>query len=192
VTGIDRVGGGRVAGAVLAGGASSRMGRDKALIPIEGVPMVARVATALHDGGCDPVVVVGGHRDALAQLGLQVVDDGWPGQGPLGGILTALRHTGLPTLVVACDVPWLDAVTVGVLVEGSAAAGDADVIVAATERLEPLCAVWPPALLAELEARFAAGVRAVHEVLGGVHVRELTVPAAALRNVNTPGDLPPA
>ena len=80
----------RAAGAVLAGGASSRMGADKAFIAVGGVPMVLRAVTALRAAGADPVAVVGGDGPRLQGLGLSYISDRYPGEGPLGGIITAL------------------------------------------------------------------------------------------------------
>ncbi len=80
-----------VLGAVLAG-ASRRMGPgiDKALVEVGGVAMARRVADALRAGGAEPVVAVGGDRSALGRIGLDGVDDRHPGEGPLGGVCTAL------------------------------------------------------------------------------------------------------
>jgi molybdopterin-guanine dinucleotide biosynthesis protein A len=172
---------------VLAGGRSSRMARDKALVVIDGTAMAARVAAALTEGGCDPVVMIGGDQPALAALGLVVVDDRWPGEGPLGGIITALQYFDAPTVVAACDLPWLDPSVVRAL---RAAAG-ADVAVATTDRDEPLCACWMPTALPELRRRFGEGERAVHRTLLSLNVCRVPVAAAALRNVNSPADLPP-
>lgn len=184
------------AGVVLAGGQSRRMGRDKALVVVDGRPMAAAVADALRGAGCSPVLAVGGDARALTALGLPVVADGWPGEGPLGAIVTALGHTLVPTMVVACDLPWLSAEVIATVV---AAAGrpDVDVAIATTQldpagavRDEPMCACWLPSALPALTARFAAGERAVHAVLDDVRVCRVSVAAAALRNVNVPGDLP--
>ena len=73
------------AGAVLTGGRSSRMGRDKATLPVDGVPMAARVADALRRAGAEPVLAVGGDQAALEALGLTWVADRHPGEGPSGG-----------------------------------------------------------------------------------------------------------
>jgi molybdopterin-guanine dinucleotide biosynthesis protein A len=183
-----------VAGAVLTGGASRRMGRDKATLPVDGIAMARRVADALIAGGCATVLAVGGDTDGLARLGLEAIPDGWPGEGPVGGIVTALAATDAPTVVAACDLPWLDAATVGALVAAFVDAGadpegaQADAFVAVTDRIEPLCALWQPAALPPLRAAFAAGERAVHRALGGLRVVTVRVDPAALRNVNTPED----
>ena len=67
------------------------MGTDKALITTDGITLVERAVDALTRAGADPVIVVGGNRAAIEALGLRYVDDQWPGEGPLGGIITALR-----------------------------------------------------------------------------------------------------
>ena len=77
-------------GAVLTGGSSRRMGRTKALIEIEGVPMASIVAEALAGAGCESVVAIGGEPDELSGLDIAVLPDEYPGQGPLGGVISAL------------------------------------------------------------------------------------------------------
>jgi molybdenum cofactor guanylyltransferase len=79
------------AGAVLCGGASRRMGRDKALIALEGRALAVRVAEAVAAAGASGVVAVGGDLEGLRAAGLAAVPDrDGPGAGPLAGILTAL------------------------------------------------------------------------------------------------------
>lgn len=163
------------------------MGRDKALVPVDGTAMAARVAAALGAGGCEPVVMIGGDRRALARLGFVVVDDRWPGEGPLGGIITALWHFDGPTVVVACDLPWLDPS----VVRAVTADVEVDVVLATTDRDEPLCACWRPSALPELRRQFDQGERAVHRTLPSLNVSRVQVSPAVLRNVNSPADLPP-
>ncbi|MGH9111551.1 MAG: molybdenum cofactor guanylyltransferase, partial [Acidimicrobiales bacterium] len=92
-------------GAVLCGGRSRRMGRDKALIRIDGVPMVVRVADALRAAGATDVFAVGRDPEALAELGLVTVADDRPGAGPVAGIATALAHACEDLVLVAgCDL----------------------------------------------------------------------------------------
>src|SRR5690606_15766602 len=127
---------GGVVGAVLCGGASRRMGRDKALIEVDGIALARRVADALRGGGCGRVVAIGGDGPALAALGLEPVPDGWPGEGPLGGLATALGTArGAEALVVApCDLLSPSATVVDALLttlveggaEADAATGEVD------------------------------------------------------------------
>ncbi len=92
-------------GAVLCGGSSRRMGRDKATLAVDGVPMAARVAAALRDAGARPVIAIGGDPAALAAAGLEVTADDRPGEGPLAATVTALRCVEQPMVVIAaCDL----------------------------------------------------------------------------------------
>lgn len=179
---------GRIDGAVLCGGASRRMGKDKALVVVDGRSMARRVADALSVGGCSAVAAIGGDESALIALGLRWVPDAHPGEGPLGGVLTALDTSAADAvLVAACDLPWLSSETVAMLVE--AAAGAADVVIARTDRLEPMCAVWRSTTVDVVRDVFQQGGRAVAAALDRLVVEAVPVPASDLRNVNTPGDL---
>lgn len=181
-------------GVVLTGGQSRRMGRDKALLAVGGVAMARRVADALADAGCAPVLAVGGDVAGLTAIGLDAVADATPGAGPLGGLVTALDEItarGLQEcdlVAVACDLPGLDASTVRHLLE--VPVGAADVICAQTDRIEPLCARWLPGSFATLRTTFARGDRAVHRALEGLSVATVDVDPRAMRNANSPSDLP--
>ncbi|CAB4801592.1 unannotated protein [freshwater metagenome] len=184
-------------GAVLTGGASRRMGRDKAVIQIEGARMVDRVAAALAAAGCSNVVAVGPRQLAGD---LAHIDDLYPGEGPLGGVLTAMGSVASVDswlCVVACDLPWLDVDSIDALhraVASAAAAGqnaaEVDVVVARTDRVEPLCALWNPRCRDAVQQAFDSGQRSVLEVFKALNVIEVPVRPLALRNVNTPEDLP--
>ena len=166
------------------------MGRTKALIEIHGVPMAARVAATLRSAGLADVVLVGGDVDELMTLGLPVVDDRFPGDGPVGGLLTALHHfDGRDVMLVPCDVPFLDVASVELL-RRSFDGSPADVVVARTDRIEPLCALWRSSARVQVQHAFDAGTRAMYRVLGGLVVVEVDVDGDALRNVNHPDDLP--
>jgi molybdopterin-guanine dinucleotide biosynthesis protein A len=164
------------------------MGRDKALIPLDGTPLVVRLARVLGQAGAGPVVAVGGDAVRMAGLGVDHVGDEHPGAGPLGGVLTALHWSPAPVVVVvAVDLVDLDPATVARLVEALAAA---DVAVARTDRDEPLCAAWAVARCEPaVRAAFAAGERAVHRAWTGLRVVRVPVDAARLTNANLPEDL---
>jgi molybdopterin-guanine dinucleotide biosynthesis protein A len=182
----------RLAGAVLTGGRSSRMGRTKALLAVDGVPMARRVADALGAVGCAPVVLAGGDPEELGPLGLRVVPDVPPGgHGPLAGVRAVLDDLVVvadAVVVAPCDVPGLGAAVLEPLI----AAFDRsrpDVAVARTTRLEPGVAVWSTACRDDVARALAGGVRAVHRVLDDLRTIEVPVPGP-LVNVNAPGDLP--
>jgi molybdenum cofactor guanylyltransferase len=178
-----------VVGVVLAGGRSSRMGTDKALVEVDGVAMAQRVADALVAGGCSPVWCQGGDRERLARLGLEVHDDPEPHAGPLAAIEAALSVASPADLVVcACDLPALDGAVVAALI-ATGRSDDALVAVAADERGVHLAGWWRAQAAAPLAELRAAGVISYRDAvrrLGGVAV---AAAPAALRNVNQPGDL---
>jgi molybdopterin-guanine dinucleotide biosynthesis protein A len=172
-------------GAVLCGGASRRMGVDKATVLVDAVPMARRVADVLADAGCSPVIAVGGSPQNLEVLGVAHVVDDHPGEGPLGGILTALA-VSTPAVVLACDLPRLDA---GTIIRLMVALEGHDAAIARTDRAEPLCAAWSAGATAQLRACFATGERAVHRAIDGLDIAWVDVDSDELRNVNTPDDL---
>ena len=111
------------AGAVLCGGASRRMGTDKALVQLQGRALASRIADALTAAGASRVVAIGGNAPALRALGLDVVSDLHPGEGPLGGIITALSCFAADTelvAVLACDLVSPDPTTIRMLVSYAA------------------------------------------------------------------------
>ncbi|MEP7201181.1 MAG: molybdenum cofactor guanylyltransferase [Ilumatobacteraceae bacterium] len=172
-------------GAVLCGGASRGMGTDRATILVAGVPLARRVADALVAAGCGRIVAIGGDASDLGDLGLEPVEDEFPGEGPLGGVLTSLT-LGSPAVVVACDLPNLRPQTVAELIM---ALGDHDAAMAHNDRIEPLCAVWSASAATQLRARFDAGERAMHRAVEGLDIAWVPVAAAELRNINTRDDL---
>ena len=180
------------AGYLLVGGKSSRMGRPKALLPFEGAPL-GRALARVVERAAGSVVLVGTPEIAEA-IGYPAIADRYPGEGPLGGILTALEHSGSDfNLVVACDMP---ALTVEFLASLMEAAGlrDADVLlpVGAANRPEPLCAVYHRRSLGRLAAVFADGQRKIMTALSGLNVMHWPVAdTEVFQNVNTPEDWAP-
>ena len=184
------------AGVVLAGGASRRMGRDKALLvlPPSGETLAAAAARRLA-AVCAEVLVADRGRSTVP--GLPSLPDG-SGRGPAAGLLgAAAARPGRPLLVLACDLPAVPVALLGCLLE---IASGADLALPRWRGgLEPLCAVWGPAALARLAERVERGLYALHPLATdeGLTVRFLEDerldrfgPAEKLfRNVNTPEDL---
>jgi molybdopterin-guanine dinucleotide biosynthesis protein A len=188
-------------GAILAGGASRRFGSPKALAPVEGRPIVARVRDVVARV-LPRVVLVANDPHLCAELGLPVRPDGVPGLGALGGVATALewaREERRPgALCVACDMPFLSPALLELLLERAEATG-ADAVAPESRGprgVEPLCAWYSTACLDAVRALAAAGRGSVAAVLE--HVRAERVPLAEVErvgdpdvlffNVNTPRD----
>ena len=182
-------------GAVLTGGASRRMGRTKALIELDGVPMARRVADALALAGCGSVIAYGGDPVELESLGLPVLPDRYPGSGPLGGVLGVLELFAESDLhvdgvfVVACDLPALRGGDLAGLVHAIRSRRDVDVVVARSTRIEPTCAIWRPRATERLREMFDNGERALHRAIEQLESCAIEIEAGALRNINTPDDL---
>ena len=192
-----------VAGYVLAGGGSTRFGRDKALAEIDGKPMVLRMWELLRGilgvGSEARVVVAPGKHDGL---GVATLTDRWPGEGPFGGIVTALLATAETAdgrewnLIVGCDMPFLTREWLAYLVE-RALASQAEVLAPKSERgLEPLCACWRTSAAGKLQHAFDGGVRKVTdamkhvqmEVLDETHWKRFDIAGRLFWNMNTPAD----
>jgi molybdenum cofactor guanylyltransferase len=161
------------------------MGVDKARLEIDGVAMAERVARVLEAARCEPVVFVGGDP-SLAGLGRRQIPDRWPGEGPLGGVITALYALADAdaVIVAACDLPDLTTEAVEAVL-GSAAERTA-IRIADSGRVEPMLACWPTSLRREIEGSFEHGTRALHEVIMDRTAVQVPVDISAVRNVNRP------
>jgi len=178
------------AGWVLAGGASRRMGTDKALLELEGRPL-ALLAAARIAPVCDCVSLVGDPAK-YQSLGLPVVPDRFPGEGPLAGVEAALRTTDADwNLVVACDMPELDS---SILESLFAAGADCAVPSYSDGKVEPLCVVYHRRCHAVILAAMEDGVRRVKDALARMEANHAItyVPVssrASFANLNTPEEL---
>lgn len=181
-------------GLVLAGGASRRMGRDKARLELDGETLAAGAARRLA-AVCPEVAVA--DRGAGLVPGLPSLADG-PGRGPAAGLLGAARdYPGRPLLALACDLPR---VPVPLLAELARSEESADWALPRWRgSLEPLCALWRPRALAALEARVARGLYALRSLADeeDLAIRWLDEdllaafgsPGEMFLNVNTPEEL---
>jgi molybdenum cofactor guanylyltransferase len=159
----------KVAGYVLAGGASTRFGRDKALVEFDGKPMLTRMIQQLQSVSRRVKLVASPGK--YAGYGVEIVADQWPGEGPLGGIITALEDAAKASrqsewnLIVSCDMPFLTSDWLRFMAE-RAAKGNAQVLLAhSNSGPEPLCACYRTDGAAKLRAAFESGIRKVTEGL---------------------------
>jgi molybdopterin-guanine dinucleotide biosynthesis protein A len=157
-----------VAAYVLAGGGSTRFGRDKALAEINGKAMLVQMCELIVDTVARDVRVIGA-GGKYGKFGVTCIEDGWPGQGPLGGIITALLETAKSpagpswNLILSCDMPFLTEEMLVYCVD-RARKSLAEVVVPRSQNgLEPLCACWHASASAKLQRAFNEGVRKVTE-----------------------------
>jgi molybdenum cofactor guanylyltransferase len=172
---------------VLTGGRSSRMGRDKALLPFRGGTLAQAVALKVANAAGSATLV--GAPEIYGELGYPTLPDLYPGEGPLGAILTALAQSAVEwNLITACDMPAITVDLLTMLLE-TAERLDADALVPVgpSGRLEPLCAVYHRRTREPLEATFAAGTRRVSAALEAVRLVPLPMLEVSwFQNVNTP------
>jgi len=179
-------------GLVLGGGHSRRMGVDKAAIAYRGQSQIA-VAMDLLEGLCSRKFV-GIRPDQVHDpifAGFPPLIDRYPGEGPLGAIVSAQeQYPEAAWLVLACDLPFLDRPTLAYLVVNRGDAHQAVVYLSAHDgRAEPLCAVYEPRSAGGLSAAFQAGLRCARKGVESLHPYALNLPNhLALDNANTPAD----
>lgn len=154
---------------VLAGGGSTRLGRDKALLELEGRTLVARTLGALAQL-TDDLIVVTSLAPRLFPPLARVVTDRYVGAGVLAGMHAGLLAArGELAIVVACDMPFLDLDLLRHLIS---LAEDADIVVPRWTDVEPLHAVYrPAACLGPIERALARGERRVVSFYHKVEVR---------------------
>jgi molybdenum cofactor guanylyltransferase len=190
----------RIAGYILAGGGSTRFGRDKALVEVGGRPMIGRMSELVRSVTRQmKIVAAPGKYEAF---GVAIVEDRWPGEGPLGGVITGLedaaRSAAPPewNLIVSCDMPFLTREWLAFLGE-RAAKSEAQVVFAySASGPEPLCACWRTDAAAKLRSGFERGVRKVMEgiallrgeVLDGADWKRFDSAGRLFWNMNTAAD----
>ncbi len=176
----------KAAAIVLAGGGSTRMGRDKSLLPVQGRPLVQHVVEGLRPLAAE-ILLSANEPEKYAFLGLPVVPDERPGLGPLMGIVSALRRSAHElNLVVACDMPAIDTDFARMLLE-SAQGYDCVVPLNAGGRPEPLLAVYRKSVLPAAQALLDSGQRKIALLFDTCRVRYVPLPPGVqARNINTP------
>ncbi len=145
------------AGFVLAGGQSSRMGRDKALLPLAGRPLIQHAMSILRDAGLKAAIA--GARAPIAEFG-PVIADSRAGEGPLGGICAALASNSARYAVfLPVDLPMLPASLIAYLVHHASVTAQAVTIPSMAGIAQTFPAVLDRATLPELESELDAGRR---------------------------------
>ncbi len=161
----------------MAGGTSSRFGRDKALVELGGKPMLARMLELLRNVASQVKIV--GPPGKYLDFGVETVMDQWPGEGPLGGIITALQDAAkrpgefVWNLMLSCDMPFLTSDWLTYLAERAAKSSAQAVLPCSAQGAEPLCACYRTDAAGALQGAFETGVRKITEALKHVSVEML-------------------
>lgn len=181
---------------ILAGGQSSRMGQDKALLPYQGMTMLEHTIVTLLNIVSD-IVIVTDRADRYQVPCGRIVTDMFPDSGPVGGILTGLTSLKPGShIVVACDMPHLSVPVLQLLLKAATLEWDA-VVPEINGQLQPLCAVYRHTAVPHVMRYLETGQRSACDLLK--HLRTKRVGEGVLRrivphieacfvNVNTPED----
>jgi molybdopterin-guanine dinucleotide biosynthesis protein A len=176
------------AGFVLAGGGSTRMGRDKALLAYRGTSLLAHIASIVQQAAGDVTVI--GDPGRYRHLAHRIYADQVPSCGPIGGIYTALSIAVRDwNLVVACDMPFLSTQVLASLLAAcpGSRAGCIAAIGPAGEP-EPLCAVYHRRCHPVLDRAIREQRFRMRDVIRELEVETVRVDASVLANVNTPAE----
>ena len=191
---------------VNAGGQNRRMGRVKALLPVspDDTPLILHIMRRLTPLVSGKIVVVTNdaqvattvQTDAQKIGSIQVVPDLWPQGGALGGVATGLANCAGWTMVVACDMPWVDLAIFARLFDVARRQHTVDAIVPHVNgRAQPFHALWHRRALPTIESQLTSGVLAVQATLQELDVAWMDARALAISeedraflNVNTPAE----
>ncbi len=181
-----------IAAFILAGGASKRMGRDKAFLTLGGSTLLER-AIGLVNSITRNVTIIGN----AAKFGAygRVMEDIYPGCGPLGGIHTALRQTRAElNLMIALDTPFIEEKFLHLLVSTARGCGAVVTVPQTYRQLHPLCAVYRSDFVSLCEEALAQGQNKIDRLFAGIAIKiidedemiRLNFSPQMFRNLNTP------
>ncbi len=164
-------------GVVLAGGRSTRMGTNKALLELGGARIIERLLRAIRPL-FQEIAIVANDAEAYADLGVPIWPDRIPGKGALGGIYTAVYRSAFPqTFCIACDMPFPSPAVIAHLRD---LAPGYDVVVPRTaDGYQPLHAVYSKTCLSSMETMLHADSLKIDRLFPTVRLR--TVEEAELR-----------
>jgi molybdopterin-guanine dinucleotide biosynthesis protein MobB len=175
-----------LSGAIIAGGQSSRLGFNKALLPIRGQPVIERVLETLS-----PIVlsikIIANNPSAYQYLNIETIPDLRPGCGPLSGIHTALSLSKTEyVLIVSCDLPLLTADKLRPLLLEYPGY---DITMFKHKLFEPLCAIYRRTCLPALEELIDHGEYRIIDLFPSLNTRIIRVDQSdAFQSINTKED----
>lgn len=174
---------------VMAGGRSSRMGRDKSLLKIDDSSLLERICRQLNPL-FEEILISGGDEKRLSFLNRKIIPDRTAGRGPLMGIVSAVSASSFDlNMIVACDIPDLDLELIEQMMDRGET-WDAVIPRNADGSIEPLFGVYNKSILPEMERVLAAGENKIDAAFINARVRYVELsPEQAIKNINTRDDL---
>ncbi len=178
-----------ITAAILAGGTSSRMGTNKALLTLGDTTFIERIAASVQNVFGHAIIIANQTGD-YAFLHRPIFSDVFPRCGPLGGLHSALVHSSTShVFVTSCDLPFITSEMISSLVEQSTQG--AITLVSDGKHTHPLFGIYPQTLHVHVERALRSGQRRMFAFLEGrpLHVLDFSPFKHNLRNINTRKDL---
>jgi len=183
-----------ITGVILAGGLSSRYGKDKAFLMINGVPLIERTVEKMKKV-FHQVILISNEQERLSYLRLPIFEDIRKGLGPLGGIHTGLLRMSNETgFFVACDMPFISEELVRYMV--SKKNNYAALVPSVGNEIEPLHAIYSKSCLSAIESLISANTYQVRLFYDHIHIKyinedeikKFASPEQVFLNINTPDE----
>lgn len=176
-------------GIILAGGKSSRFGREKAFLNIEGRPIIEVLVSKLSSV-FEEVFIVTNNKKKFGYLNTNIIPDIFPDKGPLGGIHAGLVHSKSPySFFTACDMPFLNTDVVRNMI--NEVEGYDIVVPGVKDRLHPLCAIYSKRCIPVIEDNLKKGnlrVQSIFNELKTKIIDKMFTEGRHFININTKED----
>jgi molybdopterin-guanine dinucleotide biosynthesis protein A len=140
-----------VAGIILSGGKSSRIGQEKGLIDFRGKPLISYAINVLKRLTDSIIIGANNELNRYKAFHCPVITDEKIGMGPIGGLYTTIKNSNYQkNYIISCDMPFINPELLRYLYQNM---GDADIVVATqgAGKIEPLCGVYSRKILPEIE-----------------------------------------
>ena len=169
------------------------MGTNKALLEVDGAPIIQRVASAMT-AVFEDVRIVADDASPYAFMNLGIIQDVWKKAGPLGGLHAALQFTTAPRVfILSCDTPFVTPELIQFILQQPARS--LITVVSDENGVQPLCGLYDKSLLREVETRLEAGNHRLSALLEASSASIVPLNAAhpwyrkgLLTNINTPAE----
>lgn len=179
----------RIQPVVLVGGQSSRFGRDKLVEQIDGSPLVSVPINALRAVFGNRVAIVGQCDKQVAQLADLVIDDPYPGLGPVGGICAALEDAKADIFVCAGDLVSIDEETIRAIIQASIETPNVLAYIAHDGRRHPTVGLYRAGCVSFFKQSVEAEKLKLGMVLDQDSICLVAVDSRSVRNINRPEEL---
>jgi len=184
----------KITGIILAGGKSSRMGRDKGWIELNNKPLINYAIEALKPY-CDDLIISSNSKE-YNSLGYPIYEDKIKNCGPMGGIYSTLLFSSTPiNMVLSCDMPLISTELIKYVLDKSVE-GKISLPIHGVNFIEPLCAVYPLEAIPHLEKFIKEGKLKLIDLVNSIPTEQIKIDPSQyfyhpdiFLNINRPGDL---